>query len=149
MHQKLPKTVQYIQVSCSITCSQIQYTQYRQAAVKLQTGVPNGQVSLSLDWAYIKSFGVKWYQGIFVFQFIVINDLMYICILLARAFVQILKLFQNQSLGIHFIIYFSFCCFSCLAHVVADFTLAVRILKDKLSSGFGSGLIIPFSMTDL
>ena len=74
---------------------------------------------------------------------------MHICILLARVFIKTLKLFWNLFSRYIFIIDFSLSFFSHLAYIVADFSLAVRLLKHKLLSGFRSRLIVPFSMPDL
>ena len=54
----------------------------------------------------------------------------------------------ESFLSIYFTIYFSLDLLIHLIHIMADFSLAVRILKDNLSFGFESRLIIPFSMLD-
>ena len=52
----------------------------------------------------------------------------------------------ESFLSIYFKIYFSLYFFNHSAHIVADFPLVIRTKKDNLSSGFGSKLIVPFSM---
>ena len=84
---KLPNTAQYKQVSYSTICNQIQYIQYIQVAVQIWIDVPTGQVSPSLEWAYIKWPEVKWCKGTFVFQIVVVGDQMHIHTLLAREIV--------------------------------------------------------------
>ena len=58
---------------------------------------------------------------------------MHIHVLLARAFVQILRLLLESFFEYLFYDFFSLNLFSHSAHIVAVFYLAVRVLKDNLS----------------
>ena len=58
---------------------------------------------------------------------------MYVHILLVREFGQTLRLFRIFLPSSYFIIYFSLYFFSHSALIVADFPLAIRIGKDKIS----------------